>query len=357
MAGADCKLLPCGRLVGHGDWVTSISAPTEGEGVGKVIISGSRDKKVMVWELDQNLPTTFSETDPGPGRAKRALTGHGQCVQDVVASSDGHFALSASWDKTIRLWDLNSGQTIRRFVKHTSDVNSVAFSADNRQIVSGSRDRTIRLWNTLAECKFTIDVDQHTDWVSAVRFSPTHSPNSTPMIVSCGWDKIVKVWNLPDCKLRTNLVGHQSPLYTVTISPDGSLCASGGKDGVAMLWDATEGKHLHSLDSGPPIQALCFSPLRYWLCSASGSTIKVWDLENKGVLCELQMPKPVDKQLAPEGSATRNKKDMMEKTWITSLSWSADGDALFAGSTDGSIYVYKVVETNEREEPMDQRGG
>lgn len=66
----------------------------------------------------------------------------------------------------------------------------MAFSADNRQIVSGSRDKTIKLWNTLAECKFTIQEEGHSDWVSCVRFSPNHT---NPIIVSAGWDRAVKV--------------------------------------------------------------------------------------------------------------------------------------------------------------------
>ena len=107
-----------------------------------------------------------------------------------MISSDGQFALSGSWDATLRLWDLNAGVTTRRFVGHTKDVLSVAFSADNRQIVSGSRDKTIKLWNTLGECKYTIHDQGHTEWVSCVRFSPS---TASPLIVSAGWDKMVKV--------------------------------------------------------------------------------------------------------------------------------------------------------------------
>ena len=59
--------------------------------------------------------------------------------------------------------------------------------------------------------------------------------------MSAGWDKVVKVWNLTRCNLRTNLIGHTGYVNTVTVSPDGSLCASGGKDGTAMLWDLNEG--------------------------------------------------------------------------------------------------------------------
>merc|ERR1711968_377511 len=235
-----------GTLKGHAGWVTAIATSLENE---SMVISASRDKTIIVWQLKRDESTY--------GYARRALKGHGHFVQDVVLSSDGQFALSASWDATLRLWDLNNGTTSRRFVGHSKDVLSVAFSGDNRQIVSGSRDKTIKLWNTLAECKYTIIDDVHTDWVSKVAFSPSAK---MPLIVSAGWDKLVKVWNLSNCKLRTNLVGHTGVVYSTSISPDGSLCASGGKDGTAMLWDVNDGKHLYSLDAGGTINALTFQP-------------------------------------------------------------------------------------------------
>jgi WD40 repeat protein len=82
-------------------------------------------------------------------------------------------------------------------------VLSVAFSVDNRQIVSGSRDKTIKLWNTLGECKYTIqEQDGHSEWVSCVRFSPV---TSNPIIVSAGWDKLVKVRATPRSTLQRSL--------------------------------------------------------------------------------------------------------------------------------------------------------
>ena len=73
------------------------------------------------------------------------------------------------------------------------------------------------------------------------RRSPTRAAPCTasqnPIIVSAGWDKVVKVWNLTNCKLRNNLAGHQGYVNTVTVSPDGSLCASGGK----VRWGAEAG--------------------------------------------------------------------------------------------------------------------
>jgi len=92
-----------------------------------------------------------------------ALRGHNHFVSDVVLSTDGQFALSSSWDGTLRLWTIATGKCDRRFTGHTKDVLSVAFSEDNRQIVSGSRDHTVKLWNTLGNCKFTITENGHSD--------------------------------------------------------------------------------------------------------------------------------------------------------------------------------------------------
>jgi len=305
-----------GNLKGHSNWVTAIATSLEND---QMVISASRDKTIIVWQLKRD--------DSNYGYARRALKGHGHFVQDVVLSSDGQFALSASWDATLRLWDLNSGTTSRRFVGHSKDVLSVAFSGDNRQIVSGSRDKTIKLWNTLGECKYTIQDEGHTEWVSCVRFSPTTT--TTPVIISAGWDKLVKVWNLSNCKLRQNLVAHTGYVNTVTISPDGSLCASGGKDGTAMLWDLQEGRHLYSLDAGDVIHSLVFSPNRYWLCAGTQKTIKIWDLESKSLVDEL-VP-----DLAQVGRKA-------QAAYCTSLCWSGDGQTLFAGYTDGVIRVWGV---------------
>lgn len=305
-----------GTLLGHSGWVTQIATnPKDPDS----IISASRDKTLIVWKLTRDDESNY-------GLPQKRLYGHSHFVSDVVLSSDGNYALSGSWDKTLRLWDLTTGKTTRRFEDHTKDVLSVAFSADNRQIVSGSRDKTIKLWNTLAECKYTIQDDGHTDWVSCVRFSPNHS---NPIIVSCGWDRTVKVWNLANCKLKNNHHGHSGYLNTVTVSPDGSLCTSGGKDSKALLWDLNDGKNLYTLEHNDIINALCFSPNRYWLCVAYGPSIKIWDLACKKTVEELR----------PEVVSPTAKADPPQ---CLSLAWSTDGQTLFAGYSDNIIRVWQV---------------
>ena len=95
--------------------------------------------------------------------------------------------------------------------------------------------------------------------------------------MSAGWDKYVKVWNLTNCKLKTNHIGHTGYINTVTLSPDGSLCASGGKDAKAMLWDLNDGKHLYTLENSEITNALVFSPNR-WVAAGPGVTEQPGDI-------------------------------------------------------------------------------
>lgn len=256
-----------GLLKGHGGWVTSLAVSQDEE--SNHIVSGSRDKSVIMWKL------TYGQGNYG--LPLRRLRGHSDFIEDVVVSSDGQFALSASWDNTLRLWDLNASQTTKLFRGHTKDVLSVAFSVDNRQIVSGSRDKTIRLWNTLGECKYTIDGrDGHQDWVSCVRFSPNVQ---APLIISGGWDKMVKVWRLKDCKLRANFIGHTGYVSTVCVSPDGAYAASAGKDGKVFVWDLNQGELVYVHDTGAVVNSLAFALNRYWLSAATDAGVKVWEFD------------------------------------------------------------------------------
>jgi len=311
-----------GKLIGHSGWVTALATSAEAP---DLLISCSRDRSLLTWNLKHE--------EGNFGEMSKRLLGHSHFVSDVAISSDGQFALSGSWDGTLRLWELALGRTTRRFLGHTKDVLSVAFSLDNRHIVSGSRDKTINLWNTLGECKYTIKEDGHSEWVSCVRFS---SDQQQPLIVSAGWDKVVKIWNLANCKLRSTLIGHQGYINAIALAPDGSLCASGGQDGMTMLWDIKEDKHLSTLDAGEgkgdQIHALCFSPTKYWLCAAIGGAIKIWDLETKTIL---------DTLIPGAELEVKNKTKAVPHQCI-SLAWSHDGNTLFAGYTDHMIRAWSV---------------
>ncbi|NWR94859.1 RACK1 kinase, partial [Furnarius figulus] len=310
-----------GTLKGGDGWVTQIATTPQG---GDMILSASRDKTRGGWKL------TRDETNYGI--PQRALRGHSHFVSGGGISSDGQFALSGWGGGTLRLWDLTTGGGTRRFVGHTKDVLSVAFSSDNRQIVSGGGDKTIKLWNTLGGGGYTVQDGGDSEWVSCVRFSPG---GGNPIIVSCGWDKLVKVWNLANWGGKTNHIGHTGYLRGGTVSPDGSLCASGGGDGGGMLWDLNEGKHLWGGDGGDVINALCFRGGRYWLCAATGPSRGGWDLEGKIIVDELKQ----------EVISTSSKAGGPQ---CTSLAWPPDPpplspQTLFAGYTDNLVRVWQVT--------------
>ncbi|CAK5265703.1 unnamed protein product [Mycena citricolor] len=305
-----------GSLKGHKGWVTAIATSSE---TPDVILSASRDKTIIVWQL------TRDET--GYGSPKRILHGHNHFVSDVVISSDGQFALSSSWDHT----PVSGISTpVPRHVVSSATPPTFSLSASAPTTVksflvpvtepsscgtrSASASMTSRRMVTLSGT------------VSCVRFSPNVM---NPVIVSCGWDKVVKVWELSKFKLKTNHYGHTGYINTISVSPDGSLAASGGKDGITMLWDLNEGKHLYSLEAGDIVNALVFSPNRYWLCAATASCVKIFDLESKSIVDEL---KPTFTEASEEGREPE----------CVSIAWSADGQTLFAGFTDNHIRVWTV---------------
>ena len=102
-----------------------------------------------------------------------------------------------------------------------------------------------------------------------------------------------------------------------------------------MLWDLNEGKHLYSLEAGDTVHSLVFSPNRYWLCAATDSCIKIWDLESKSVVDELRP------EFTRPGGLGKHNKGTGEAA-CTSLAWSADGQTLFSGYTDNEIRVWQV---------------
>jgi len=102
------------------------------------LISGSRDKSLMIWDIQEKKET---DEDKEWGHPRKILKGHSHFISELCLSQDSRYVLSSSWDSTLRLWDIKKGATTRRFVSHTKDVLSASFSPDNRQIASGGRDK------------------------------------------------------------------------------------------------------------------------------------------------------------------------------------------------------------------------
>ncbi|KAJ4076770.1 hypothetical protein NW756_012779 [Fusarium oxysporum] len=183
------------------------------------------------------LPTVDSDWNA----VLQTLEGHTEWVSSVVFSKDGTLIASGSWDNTIKIWNMVTGEEERTLEGHTDWVNSVIFSNDGKLIASGSRDNTVKIWNMVTgEEEGTLK--GHTDSVNSVVFS-----NDGTLIASGSDDSTVKIWNVVTGEEERTLEGHTDWVNSVVFSNDGKLIASGSRDNTVKIWNIATGEEERTL--------------------------------------------------------------------------------------------------------------
>ncbi len=242
-------------LEGHGRAVTSVAFDPQGE----TLASGSDDRTVKLWEAQS-------------GKLIRTLEGHGGTVWSVAFDPQGGTLASGSADKTVKLWEACSGKLLRTLQGHQQRVNCVAYDPQGGTLASGGLDNTVKLWDARSG-KLLRTLKGHENQVNGVAFDLTGTT-----LASGSADATVKLWDAQSGKLLRTLEGHKFVVSRVAFDPQGGTLASGSADKTVKLWEKRSGKLLRTLEGHTgQVDIVDFSPDGRLLASKSADhTIRLW---------------------------------------------------------------------------------
>ncbi|KAE9390723.1 WD40 repeat-like protein, partial [Gymnopus androsaceus JB14] len=292
-------------ITGHTSNVNSVAFSPD----GKRIVSGSSDKTVCIW----NAETGMIIGEP--------LQGHRDYVNSVAFSPDGKRIVSGSSDNTVCIWNAETGMIIGEPLQgHRDSVRSVAFSPDGKRIVSGSDDKTVCIWNAETGMIIGEPLQGHRDSVRSVAFSPDGE-----RIVSGSDDKTVCIWNAETGMIIGEpLQGHRDYVRSVAFSPDGKRIVSGSDDKTVCIWNAEIGMII-----GEPLQghrdyvnSVAFSPDGKRIVSGSSDkTVCIWNAETRMII----------------GEPLQGHRD-----YVNSVAFSPDGKRIVSGSDDNTVCIWNA---------------
>ncbi|MBI4633745.1 MAG: caspase family protein [Deltaproteobacteria bacterium] len=249
--------------------------------------------------------------------------GHPSQIASVAFSPDGRYALSGSYDKTIKLWEVGTGREIRTFKGHSDFVNSVAFGPDGRCLISGSKDGSIRLWE-VSTGKQVRTWRGHEAGVYSLAFS-----SDGRYILSGGveYKAHMKLWEAATGKLVRSFSGHSDLVYSVAFSPDGRYAISGSQDHTAKLWEVGTGRGILTFKGhSNNVRSVAFSPDgRYALSGSTDKTVKIWEV-----------------------ATGRELRTFLGHTsYVNCVAFSPDGHYVFSASHEGVSKLWEAATGNE----------
>jgi len=294
----DLKLM---RTLGaHSDKVSCVAFLPD----GKKLVSGGEDRTLRIWDAQTGslLRTMNSST----------------VIMAIACSADGNLIASGNFDKTIKIWDVRAGLLLRTLKGHSGSVLSVAFSADGKKLLSGGWDNTVRVWD-VESGQLLNTLTAHSGRVSAVAFSPNGK-----RIISGSWDNTLKVWNAETGLVLHTLDAHSKPISAVVYLPDGQKVVSGSWDNTLRIWNAETGLELQAMQghSGPVLSVVYSTVSKQIISGGWDKTLKVWDTRSGRLLSSFN------------GHLER----------INGVACSPNGERLVSGSDDKTVRIWDAMD-------------
>ncbi|HEV3122888.1 MAG TPA: c-type cytochrome domain-containing protein [Isosphaeraceae bacterium] len=209
----------------------------------KLLAAAGADRTIRIWDVDT-------------GKSLAAIEDHADWILDLAFSPDGKRLASASRDKTSKVFDVAKKESLVTFPGHAETVYTVAFSPDGKSVATGGADNQIRIWNPDEDGKQIRGFGGFGGAVFRLQFTPNGK-----QLVACSADKTVRVFDAANGSSIRTLSGHQDWVYSFAISSDGNTLASGSWDGEVRLWAMADGKPGLTFLAAPGLKAPTTPPV------------------------------------------------------------------------------------------------
>jgi len=253
-------------VTGHTNVVTAVAVTPD----GRRLISASYDRTLKIWDLES-------------GEHLKTLEGHSAWVTAVVVTPDNKRAISASDDQTSIIWDLESGEQLKILRDHTGSIKAVAVTPDGKCVITASYDRTLKIWD-IESGEILQTLKDHTDSVNVVAVTPDGQ-----RIISGSDDKTLKIWDMKSGELLKTLHAHNKSINAVSVTSDGCYIISGSDDKTIKIWDIESGEQRNTLkEQYFLITAVALTPDdQHAISGSDDGTLRVWNIKSGDCITKL----------------------------------------------------------------------